>query len=301
MNEYMCRGLRGSWVNGWLAAVGATVLEPSLRLHWTADGEPTAVLSSCEEDAVGALAASWPRHDLLSDLPIAVQWCNDPPLKRNATVDHFAQRARASRAHPHAWSLSSTMTDLAMERPPPTDRRRGEAAHAPFDPPAPKGMCLHDRVLSVHGKVGEPVEEIVRRSLDGVARRQQDNGLGFDLARIGSMADETKPYVDPVIELLAFFGLSILPMRGSGVDGSRGDHKRQQRGWRRLAGDKERRFTWPAWRQPLDVHSIDALLDIWEPGRKRSWQRVGVLAGWRSVWYEPKGSEATKAIGSEPL
>ena len=40
MAEVICPGLPASWINAWLAAVGATVLDPRLRLHWTRGGTP---------------------------------------------------------------------------------------------------------------------------------------------------------------------------------------------------------------------------------------------------------------------
>ena len=36
-------GLPAEWINGWLAAVGATVLDARIRLHWMTDGVPLAV------------------------------------------------------------------------------------------------------------------------------------------------------------------------------------------------------------------------------------------------------------------
>ena len=35
MARVTCPGLPASWINGWLAAVGATVLDSRIRLHWT--------------------------------------------------------------------------------------------------------------------------------------------------------------------------------------------------------------------------------------------------------------------------
>ena len=46
MIEIACPGWPASWVNAWLAAVGATVLDERIRLRWTTDADPTAVLSS---------------------------------------------------------------------------------------------------------------------------------------------------------------------------------------------------------------------------------------------------------------
>ncbi|MDE0450459.1 MAG: hypothetical protein OXI90_01665 [Gammaproteobacteria bacterium] len=118
------------------------------------------------------------------------------------------------------------------------------------------------------------------------------------------MADKTDPWVEPVVELLAFFGLALFPMRGIGADRrDRGNPDERQRGWRRPPGSREpREFLWPAWEQPLDMWGIDALLDIWNPWRPATWRAVGVHAGWRSVRYERRATaDATRAIGAERL
>ena len=57
MTGVTCPGLPAHWTNGWMAAVGATVLDSRIRLH--------------EIDPVAALVASWPDRSLLTDLPIA--------------------------------------------------------------------------------------------------------------------------------------------------------------------------------------------------------------------------------------
>ncbi|MDE0648236.1 MAG: hypothetical protein OXI08_09440 [Cyanobacteria bacterium MAG IRC4_bin_6] len=154
----------------------------------------------------------------------------------------------------------------------------------------------------------QPSAQRIRASLTGEAPRVQDNGLGFDPARIGSQADKTDAYTDPVVEVMVFFGLSLLPMRGRGVDGSPASRiyadGRRQRGWRRPAGSRGApRFHWPAWSQPLNVDGIDALLDQWNPDKQRRWwSPLGVHAAWLSARYEALStSDPTKAYGSERL
>lgn len=286
-----CPGLPASWLNGWLAAVGTTVLDSRIRLQWTADGNPLAVLSAETVDPVAALVESWPDAGLLKELPIAENWKDMGKLERGVPVEAFADRVGAARGDRHSWTLSSTMTDLCVDE-------NGHVDHAPFDPPAPKGATLHDRLTRVHSAI-EPTVERIAGSLSGRAPRIQANGLGFDIARLGSQADHTKRFVDPVVETLAFFGLEILPVRGSGVD-----RQPRQRGWLRIPGGKsDRRFMWPAWSQPLDCAGIDALMDVWKPDRKRAWPEIEVRAGWRCVPLMPKGKEdrATRAFGSERL
>ena len=299
MVEVVCPGLPGGWVNAWLAAVGATVLDERLRLCWTHD-PPVAVLSAESVDPVDALVESWPDGKLLSGLPIAEDWRGAGKLQRKVPVEVFQERVQAARGHRHSWPLSSTITDLCVDE-------KDEVAHAPFDPAGPGTVkWLHHRLVKVHRHVASPtVEERVRASLAGEAERVNDNGLGFDQTRIGSLSDESdKKFVDPVVEVLAFFGLALLPMRGNGVDkgidrGTRIDER--QRGWRRVGG-RGRDFHWPAWGLPLDGDAIDALMDAWDPDRKDRWARFGVHAGWRSLRFQPRGSsDTTRGIGAERL
>ena len=292
-----CPGLPADWVNGWLAAVGATVLDSRIRLHWRAD-TPIAVLSVKEGDPVAVLTAAWPDTALLQDLPIAEHWGSDTgTLRRKVPVDAFVERVRAARGHRHAWTLSSTMTDLCVDE-------KGEVAHSSFDPAGPGTIkWLHHRLLKVHKQV-EPSHERIMESLAGRAIRIKDNGLGFDHTRLGAQADDAGKWVDPVVEVFAFFGLAILPVRGRGSD-QRRDRSRAreiQRGWLTVSGNRERRFVWPAWHQPLDRAGIDALMDVWKPLSRASWSRMGVHAAWKSVQFRPKGSaDSTRAFGSEPL
>ena len=299
MTQMTCPGLPASWINGWLAAVGATVLDDRIRLRWTMEGEPLAVLSAAEVDPVDALAESWPDKAMLADLPIAERWNSAGVLRRKIPVDAFIARARAARSHRYCWTLSSTATDLCVDED-------GDVAHAPFDPAGPGTVkWLHHRLMKLHQRV-EPSEARIRESLAGWAVRVNDNGLGFDQTRLGSQSDKTSMWIDPVVEELAFFGLAILPVRGDGGDRQldrRADVTGRQRGWRTTAGSRSpRRFHWPAWRRPLDSAAIDALLDAWRPDRKSTWSRVEVHAGWRSVQFERRSSaDTTRGFGAERL
>lgn len=296
MNELRCAGLPASWVNGWLAAVGATVLSPNLRLRWTEHGTPKAVLCAEKEDPAAVLARSWPSRAIVESMPIRRRWPNSKDLPRNVPVDAFQARGAAVRADPLSWTLSSTLTDLHVDE-------KGNVAHAPFDPPAPRGYIIHDRLMRLHS---DPSTEDLHRTLEGTGKRIDSNGLGFDITRIGSEADGSSKWIDPVVETLAFFGLALFPVRGLGTDARIGRRVRTstiQRGW---VWDGERppqpRFIWPAWRLPLDRAAIDALLDLWRADRKGTWSGFGIHAAWRSVSYKPKGtSDVTRGFGAERL
>ena len=299
MAETICPGLPASWINAWLAAVGATVLDSRIRLRWTTERTPAAVLVADGADPVEVMAESWPNGEMLAELPIAEHWQNTPPLPRRVSVDAFQARAQATRGHPFSWTLSSTVTDLSL------DQNR-EVAHAPFDPAGPgPTKWLHHRLLKVHRGVFPSAERLVQ-SLLGTAERIKDNGLGFDLTRMGSQADGSAMAVDPVVEVLAFFGLALLPVRGDGTDASqrRSSYSSAvQRGWVRLPGRRrEHRFMWPAWSPALDRAAIDALLDIWKPDRKSHWNRLGIHAGWQTVQFKPRATaDTTRGFGAERI
>ena len=299
MTEVICPGLPADWVNAWLAAVGATRLEPRLRLRWTVDSVSRAVLCADDADPVHLLSDAWPTRREVLGLSIARTWGDTPTVARKVPIRDFVARTRATRALLSSWTISSTMTDLDVDG-------KGEVAHARFDPPAPKGLTMHDRLLAVYDRVTPTIERLAE-SLDGKAARVQNNGLGFDITRLASQADTSVRMVDPVMEVLAFLGLALLPVRGTGTD--RRINKRvrssvKQRGWHRVAlanGETEHSFLWPAWTQLLDFDGIDALLDIWNWKKPSSWEGVGIRRGWRTVRYRPKGAESTRGYGSERL
>lgn len=300
MAQVSCVGLPADWINGWLAAVGATVLDSRIRLGWTSEPTPTAVLSA-DDDPISLLAASWPDADSLNAMPLAANWQPDNSLGRKVQVKTLVARARAARDKPQSWTVSSTLTDLHVDK-------NGEVAHAPFDVPAPRGITLHGRMLKLDRTVPRPSTDRLMDSLSGHAVRKKGNGLGFDLRRLGSQSDHADPFVDPIVEMLAFFGLALLPVRGHGTDERLGPASRPstvQRGWRIVEsapkGRSELRFLWPAWSQPLEHHAIDALLDAWNPWDRSTWHRLGVHAAWRIVRYRSRAQlDSTRAFGAEP-
>lgn len=303
-NRVTCPGLPADWINGWLAAVGATVLDPELQLSWTTDPTPVAVLEHPDQDPAGRLIEAWPTHRRVGTMPLARSYrtCKGT-LTRQVSVDDFAERVREASADPETWTLTSTMTDLAVDK--------GRVANGRFDPPVPRGFTLHDRLVKTHNLVNDPSERIPA-ALAGAAVPVEGNGLGFDIARLSLR--EGKKFVDPVVEVFAFFGLRLFPVRGDGV--AYRDPLSRQRGWR-VAGDRSG-FKWPAWNTPLDADAIDALLDEWhsswrlhkvrnkdkyewKPDRA-VWSRLGVHAAWESTRYMPDGSaESNRGYGSRPL
>lgn len=275
------------------------MLDARIRLHWTQDSN-LAVLSAENCDPVEALVESWPDEVTLSEMPLANEWKGTGLLGRRVTVDEFTERVRATRGHRESWTLSSTMTDLSVDA-------NGLVAHAPFDPAGPGTIkWLHYRLSKIHRHVAEPTVERIRSSLAGDAPRVNDNGLGFDQTRLGSQSDKSDPWTDPIVEVMAFIGLALLPFRGRGSD-ARIQRARfgseRQRGWRKPTGSREDpQFYWPAWGQPLDADAIDALLDAWDPHRKSGWPLLGVHGGWHTVRFlPPEQSDRRRAFGAVRL
>ena len=297
-----CPGLSASWINSWMAAVGTTVLDSRIQLHWTEGPTPVAVLSAKKAHPVSFLAEAWPNRRELEELPIAEKWRGAGRLCRKVQAEDFANRAAAARSHPRSWALSSTMTDLSTDK-------KGEVAHGRFDPPGPgTTKWLHHRLLKVHEQANGNGEDRLLASFENKATRVKNFGLGFDQSRIGSLADSADNFVDPVVEVLAFFGLALFPVRGLGRVGNTDS---VQRGWLKRpsgsGGGSLRNFLWPAWQNPLDCHGIDALLDAWTRsyGRrdwKQNWRLLGVHSGWRIVPYKQRGTaDPTRGFGTDQL
>ena len=305
----VCPGWPADWINAWLAAVGATVLVPRMRLSWTNDALPLAILEHPDEDPAAALANGWPTIETLDAMPLSHNHGDSPPIGRKVPVETFAERVRATVQHSDAWTLTSSLTDLSVDK--------GEASHGPFDPPGPGTVkWLHHRLLKTHKYVKDPAQQLPA-SMNGTLAPVRTNGLGFDIVRLRDRTENAKsgdgPSVDPVVETLAFFGLALFPVRGDGIK-TRLPRPRQRGWW--VA--EERGFIWPAWKQPLERHGIDALLDVWHTSwrRRRSqdsvrpgwnpdqaaWERLGVHAAWQAAEYQrASSSESNRGYGSERI
>ena len=304
MASVECPGLPASWLNAWLAAIGLLVLEPRLRLSWTSDPSPIAVLSTDgAADPIACTVGAWPGIDRLYAMPIAEHVEGLAEMQRTVPVEVFCERAGIARGHVDSWTLSSTVTDLCVDAS--TDAKR-TVRHARLDPKGPGTIkWLHHRLIRSYSMVDDSSEQVVS-TLQGHGRRVRANGLGFDATRISALADSGHPMVDPVIEVLAFFGLQLLPMRGAGIEvgrsGTRSRFAARQRCWSldRSRTPPVQHMTWPAWEQDLDRSGVDALLDLWSDLNERlagvgrvsraERSRLGIHAAWRSVPYTGRGS-----------
>lgn len=306
-----CPGLPAEWINGWLAAVGTTVLDPEMRLSWTSGPSPIAVLHHPDKEPEAALSEAWPGKRRLEEMPLARDFQGSIPLERQVPIETFVKRVESSRGHPDAWTLTSSLTDLAIDS--------GKAAHAPFDPAGPGTIkWLHHRLLKIYDHIAQDdVDELataIKNAIDGISVPVIDNGLGFDISRLPDRAREgVRIMVEPVVEVLAFFGLALLPVRG---DGLRQRKVRVRQRGHGIGGRRENTFVWPAWSQPLDRWGIDALLDAWhrtwkphntDEGlewrmRRLDWDRLGVNAGWTTKPYRPTASaDSTRGFSSERI
>lgn len=293
-------GIGAGWLNAWLASIGILRLLPDARLRWDGRGSPRAVFGAGDRELAEAVADALPSVADLEGLAIARHRAGCAELPRSVSREAYRERAAVSRASPGDWSLAATVTDLV-----PGD----EIVHGAFDPSAPKGLTMHQRVLACREKLpSDPASLVaaVALTLAGRGRRVQTNGLGFDVTRSSAGVLASDPMVDPTIECLAFEGLQLFPMRG---DGERPGGL--QRGFTSTAS-RRGAFRWPAWLQPLDLWGVDALLDQVASTLPREGslpgsvtgglRRIGVTALYGSVYQRPRGSnDPTRAYGAERL
>lgn len=313
MSRFVARGLQASWLNAWLAAVGVTVLVDDITLSWRPGPTPVASLHlPGDRDVLSELAGAIPDADHLRNLAIAKDHVGAGRIPRNPTFEEFRSRARLiqrGEIDRSDRSLEATLTDLG-------DPAEPAVAHGAFDATMPKGITIHDRVMTAREAVASlgPVEDVVRAALVGRGVRVQANGLGFDHRRFApGVNPAAKPYVDPVVELLAFFGLWLFPVRGNGSSSA----SVRQRGFASKASAKHA-FRWPCWHERRDRWAIDALLDRVHDPRllrgvgsggqvalglaARALGRLGVHALYGTVYLKPKGSSDTnRAFAAERL
>lgn len=276
MSEYRARAYRADWLNAWLAAIGAAVLCEDLTLRWSDDAKPAAVFGCATGDVIERIAESLPSVEGLRELAIARSHpLAEQEMTRNFGLDVYVKRAEISRLSGDQ-SLSVSVTDLT--------ELDGDLPHSPFDVSVPKGLTLHDRVVACRSAIHDPVADVTQ-SLS-VGQRTGPNGLGFDVRRMaGGVHAHAEKTTDPVVELLAFYGLFLFPVRGSG------GRNAVARGW---VGRPTRpgSFRWMTWEEPLDRWGIDAALDRYQRTGRADQQ-------FESVPYQALGSlDVTRAYGS---
>lgn len=283
MADFHAPGLTADWLNAWLAAIGVTVVVPETRLRWSDDPRPHAAFSS-GDTLIDDLVVRLPAVDDLAQLVIAKHHPgSDTELGQKIDATTYRDRAALARRQADA-TLAIVSTDLA-------DAQDGRLPGSPFNPPVPKGLTLHDRVVDCRRALGDDPTGALAASLAGRGVRRKINGLGFDYRRILVASDPIgDKWADPVIELLAFCALTLLPSRGDG-------HHARFRGWTQPPS-RRGAFSWPAWTPALTGVGIDALLDrFW-----RADDLPEVRRAYRSVPYRSLGSsDMTRGYASEAV
>jgi hypothetical protein len=279
--------LTAGWLNGWLAAIGATVLAPQVRLAWTTGPNPHAVFTAEGVDPFDAVLERFPTLEEIERLAIARSHPGArAEFTRKVDAATYGERAALARSAGD-FSLWASVTDLATDQ-------EGGLAHSPFDPPVPKGLTLFDRLRSCRELIVD-VPTRLRATFEQGGIREQTNGLGFDYRRIVSPTDPNNTkWADPVGEVLAFFGMAMIPVRAAGT-GSSATNQARARGWT-ASPLRAGSFRWPVWREPLSAAGIDALLDVfWSSGRSDA----SVTASYESVAYQALGTaDTTRGFGS---
>lgn len=296
--ELAAPGWRASWLNGWLAALGAAVLD-DITVRFVDDGAPIPVLSSGpgRGDVLDQLVDAFPSSEDLGHSVLA-RFVDEHELPRNPTMEQWSWRAQRARETGDRM-LGATITDL-------TENAMDRLEHSPFDATVPKGLTLFDRVISCRGRVGDDVRFAIEQSMAGLAQRAGTNGLGFDATRIPvPAATNTNKHADVVAECLAFQALTLFPVRGDGRQAG------VTRLWTGSAG-RTGSFAWPVWDQPLDCAAIDCLLDefssVWagssaakraKDGFWRQMDRLGIFEVYESVPYRPLSTmDSTRGFAS---
>ena len=268
MHPHHAPAWRADWINGWLAAIGCTVLCDDLRLSWTDDAHPTAILWTPDDTTIehfanriaeafppiGFIATTSARH-LTAQVPTELQY---------AIASDEARRSGD-------WLWSSLFTDLG-----PTKQAR--IARSTFYPGTPGPNGISQRTASLAKTWAEPAA--VMASMLGQLPRSKGTGLGFDPRRIMDPAEpKGEITTDPIVEALALFATIMFPTRGSGSRAlTRGERYRQP-------------FRWNTWTDALDFAGIDAQF---ASSRSRG-------ANYEVVPYEPRGNETNAAYFSRKL
>jgi hypothetical protein len=279
-------GLPAEWLNGWLAAIGVTVLVPGARLRWTDDGVPSAVFQTDQSvDLPKVVADALPTPEALACSAIARRLPGmEHDFSRNVTLAAFRERAVVER-RAGGGILAASVSDLNA------DLKPDNLEHGAFDPPAPRGETLWSRATAcAQALATADIAQRVRDTFSGSGRRETLNGLGFDARRFpAGMHAARDVYADPVVELLAFAALPLFPTRGDG-------RLVRQRLWTD-SSTRRGAFQWIAWRPALDRWGTDALLDL--PPRDLGGLTI---AKYRVIPYQPAArADTTRAYFAERI
>ena len=289
MNTQQCPGLLAEMPHQWLAAVGAVVMAEDLRLSWTDEPSPCAVLHSSDAAPADGLAAVWPEADTFAAIPI-VEW--NLNNKQDIPLADYRRMTRDGIRRNDAWTLAAAATDLSR-----SDKNPAHAARGPFNPGF-QGVSSPQRSIL---KMVSSTRHDIAAALGGRLEARKGDGLGLDPDRFTdpSSRDTGVTTVHPV-EVLAYYGLALFPVRGDGVIELRRPRYPRQRGWTTTA-HRAGFFQWPAWRQPLDRWGIDALLDAWSPDHQSQDDTLGVIGAWSSVRIDRPGKNPGHGYASQRL
>ena len=141
--RYEAPGLPADWLNGWLAAIGVTVLVPGARLGWTNDAVPSAVFATDQSvDLAKVVAEALPTPETLASSVIARRLPGtEHDFSRNVTLAAFRERAMVERRAGEGI-LAASVSDLNA------DLKPDNLEHGAFDPPAPRGETLWSRATA---------------------------------------------------------------------------------------------------------------------------------------------------------
>jgi hypothetical protein len=291
MATFEAKALTADWLNAWVAAIGICVLLPETKLAWSSSETPHAIFTFADHTPFPEqLAKALPSLEDIGRLAIA-RTHSDSPVDFARKVAHEAYRARCELVRRTGdSSLSSSVTDLGRNHVDDLD-------HGTFDPPQPGGITLWQRVgkcVSFTDPDPAALALAVERTLRSGGERVDNNGLGWDYRRILSPTNpKSGVWVDPIVELLTFYGMTLLPTRGDG-------RVQRTRGFT-AAPSKVGSFTWTAWTPPLSATGIDALLDQFWAGRNK--RPSGLFpVSYESVPYDPRGSsDVTRGYASRRM
>ena len=308
--QYVCHGLTADTLTGWMAAVGVTVVQQDLRLRWTDDPIPVAVLTHrTGKNPIEILTDSWKElGDRLKSMPGYRDSSTNKNDLRHISVRALKTKIGMDRGNADGFSLTSSLTDLRWTKD-------GKAVYGPFEISGPGSTkWAHHRALKMWRTVGDPASAI-RKLFEGTTERAGGYGLGWDARRMIDVRDVTKgtgQLVEPVAETLAYFALALFPVRGEGKQVKEGV-RAHQRGWG-IGPYRENEFILPAWEQTLDRWAIDALLTAWHNTWKRrrkdnqwhsqqgAWELLGVHSAWKTASYRPKDrNDRNRGYGLTPL